>query len=39
VFAVVAAWGSNDPDADVDSDGLVGVFDLLTVLTTWGPCE
>ena len=39
VFAVVAAWGSDDPDADVNGDGIVGTDDLLAVIGAWGPCE
>ena len=39
VLAVVAAWGTADPDADVDGDGTVGTNDLLAVIGAWGPCE
>ncbi len=29
-----------DPDGppDLDSDGTVGILDLLTLLANWGPC-
>ncbi len=39
VLAVVAAWGSDDLDADIDGDGTVGTNDLLAVIGAWGPCE
>ena len=29
----------DDADADVNSDGLVDVTDLLAVVSNWGPCE
>ncbi|MHC4416825.1 MAG: dockerin type I domain-containing protein [Planctomycetota bacterium] len=31
-------WGSSDPDADFNGDGVVGVQDLLLLLAHWGPC-
>ncbi len=27
-----------EPDADLDGDGSVGILDLLILLTNWGPC-
>jgi hypothetical protein len=39
MLAVVAAWGTADPDADIDGDGLVGIGDLLILIESWGPCE
>src|SRR4029453_16394303 len=38
LLAVIAAWGSADPIADIDDSGIVDVNDLLAVITTWGPC-
>ena len=38
LLAVLAAWGTGDPDADVNGDGIVDVADLLEVLAAWGPC-
>jgi hypothetical protein len=34
--AVLAAWGTNDPAADIDRSGLVDASDLSTVLANWG---
>ena len=37
----LAAWGTNDPIADmtpVGGDGMVGFQDLLALLGSWGPC-
>jgi hypothetical protein len=38
---VGVAWISTDPrpDADIDGDGDVGIFDLLTLLERWGGCD
>jgi hypothetical protein len=33
---VLAAWGTNDPAADIDRSGLVDASDLSTVLANWG---
>jgi len=35
LLAVLAAWGTSDPDADVNDDGIVDVLDLLQVLADW----
>jgi hypothetical protein len=39
VLAVIAAWGTDDTDADVNDDGIVDTNDILLVLSAWGPCE
>ncbi|MDP7519288.1 MAG: hypothetical protein QF438_03965, partial [Phycisphaerales bacterium] len=39
VLAVIAAWGTDDADADVNDDGIVDTNDILLVLSAWGPCE
>jgi hypothetical protein len=33
---MLAAWGSADPAADVDGDGVVGGSDLGMLLASWG---
>jgi hypothetical protein len=38
ILAVVSAWGTADPDYDVDGSGVVGVSDLLIIIDAWGPC-
>ena len=38
VIAVVMAWGTDDPDADVNGDGIVSVLDLIAVVLSFGPC-
>ena len=38
LLAVLEAWSSDDPDADVDGDGIVGRDDLEAVIAAWGPC-
>jgi spore coat protein A len=38
LVAVVLAWGTADPFADVTADGVVDVQDLVAVLLGWGPC-
>ena len=37
-LAVLARWGTGNPGADVDGDGIVGILDFLAVLAAWGPC-
>jgi hypothetical protein len=41
-IAVIDAWGDCIPDvdcpADVDSDGIVDVNDVLLVISEWGVC-
>ena len=36
---VILAWGSADPDADVDESGAVDVDDVVAVILAWGPCS
>jgi len=36
LLAVLEAWSSDDPDADVDGDGIVGVEDMLACIAGWG---
>ena len=38
LLSIIAAWGGNDADADLNEDGIVGVDDLLIVISDWGPC-
>jgi hypothetical protein len=38
LLAVIAAWETDDTDADVNDDGIVDTDDLLAVLAAWGPC-
>jgi hypothetical protein len=38
LYAVIFAWGTDDPDADLNDDGWVDVFDLIEVLRNWGMC-
>jgi glucose/arabinose dehydrogenase len=38
LMAVIDAWDTGDPDADLSGDGLVGVEDLVGVILGWGPC-
>lgn len=38
LLAVLAAWESDDEDADVNDDGIVDIADLLALLAKWGPC-
>jgi hypothetical protein len=35
---VILAWGSDDAEADTNSDGVVDVQDLVDVITNWGSC-
>jgi hypothetical protein len=43
LLAVLAAWGTDAPDADIGPDpggnGIVDHWDLLAVLAGWGPCD
>lgn len=39
LLAVLAAWNTDDEDADINDDGIVDVQDLLAVLARWGVCE
>lgn len=36
--ALLAAWGTDDPAADVSADGAVDGDDLALVLASWGEC-
>lgn len=38
LLALIAAWGSADPDLDLDGSGIVDVGDLLVVIAAWGAC-
>jgi hypothetical protein len=38
LLAVIAGWGSSDPDADLNNDGTVNVEDLLVLIGAWGAC-
>jgi hypothetical protein len=38
LLAIIAAWGTDDENADVDGDGIVAVGDLLTTIGNWGLC-
>lgn len=38
LLEILAAWGSDDPNADVNADGVVDVLDLLAIIAAWGPC-
>jgi hypothetical protein len=38
ILVVIAAWNTDDADADVNEDGIVDTKDLLFVLSAWGPC-
>jgi hypothetical protein len=35
---VIGYWGSSSPAADVNSDGIVNITDLLIIFDQWGPC-
>jgi hypothetical protein len=38
ILVVIAAWNTDDANADVNDDGIVDTNDLLLVLSVWGPC-
>ena len=38
-IAVILAWGTADPDADLDGSGEVDVLDLVQLVLAWGPCS
>jgi len=38
ILVVIAAWNTDDANADVNDDGIVDTNDLLLVLSAWGPC-
>jgi hypothetical protein len=33
---LLSAWGTSDPTADIDSNGVVGGSDLAIMLSNWG---
>lgn len=38
ILAVISAWGTDDPDADVSGNGVVDTDDVLLILSNWGSC-
>lgn len=38
MLVIIAAWASDDDEADLNEDGIVGVDDLLVVIGGWGNC-
>ena len=36
---VISAWGTSDPTADLDGDGLVNAADLVLILGNWQNCN
>ena len=38
VLVLIAAWGTDDSQADVNGDGTIDTNDVLLVLSAWGPC-
>jgi hypothetical protein len=41
LLALLVAWDTADPDADIapaGGDGIVSILDLLLLLSEWGPC-
>jgi hypothetical protein len=34
---LLAAWNSEDPDADLNDDGIVAASDIMELLNRWGP--
>jgi hypothetical protein len=38
LLSLLAAWGTDDVDADFTGDGTVDVEDLLVLLAAWGDC-
>jgi hypothetical protein len=39
LLAIIAAWSTDNPNADIDNDGIVAVGDLLLAIGNWGNCE
>ena len=35
---LLAAWGSNQTEADINGDGVVAAADLTLLLSGWGTC-
>jgi hypothetical protein len=38
LLTMIAAWGSDDANADVNDDGTVNIADLLLLIADWGIC-
>jgi hypothetical protein len=36
---LLGAWGTDDPVADVNDDGIVDGADLTDILASWGQCS
>ncbi|HWB21206.1 MAG TPA: beta-propeller fold lactonase family protein [Phycisphaerales bacterium] len=36
--AIILAWGTSNPAADINDDGQVNIDDLTAVILAWGPC-
>ena len=39
LLSIIAAWGTDDENADIDGNGIVAVSDLLIAIGNWGTCE
>ena len=37
--AVLSAWGTENPDADLTGDGVVDAADMGILFAGWGPCD
>ena len=37
--AVLSAWGTENPDADLTGDGMVDAADMGILFAGWGPCD
>jgi hypothetical protein len=33
---LVAAWGTDDPQSDINNDGIVNITDILALMADWG---
>lgn len=38
LLVILSAWGQDDPDADLNNDGMVNGIDLLVMLNNFGSC-
>ncbi len=36
---LLARWGTDDPQSDIDGDGVVRAADLGLLFAAWGPCQ
>ncbi|MDE0889701.1 MAG: right-handed parallel beta-helix repeat-containing protein [Phycisphaerales bacterium] len=36
---LIEAWGTNDPQCDINGDGAVSAADLGLLIGAWGPCQ